>query len=222
MPETFGAIDSESIFDLDQYTMGTPSSGLTWSDEFDDSSLDADWTIFGPPFSTSETTYPGFVYIRQNAAAYEGIRRDWAPGVAQDFGVVACIGGSLVSDGSYIAMKVEDSSNVEQAMIGLQNVSGSLSARSDISAGGATLTALGESILFDKWYIFLRHVQTSNTYLLGVSKDGRSVFRVETGVDATAIAKFSIGIFSASGTSEVTVDWCRAKLDTSGIYGAAP
>ena len=222
MPETFGAVDSESIFDFDQYSMATPASGLTFSDEFDDSSLDAAWTIFGEPFSTSETTFPGFLYIRQNEAAYEGIRRDWAPGTSQDFGVAICIGGALLTDGSFIVMRVEDSSNVDVALIGLQNVSGSLSTRHEVGGGTPSNTALGESVLFDKWYLFLRHVQSTNSYLLGVSKNGHSVFRVENSVDSTTIAKFSIGIHSASGTNEVSIDWCRAKLDTSADYGAVP
>ena len=208
-----------------------PSSGLNAvTDEFDDSSLDGDWTWTTTPAATvSESVYPGWLNLDggTDASSTEHIlRRAFAPGSAA-LSVAARVRFGM-ANGNYsgaIGVGLLDTSDV--VIAGLRMYSDGTSTGSKAhrifygtgagAAGVASGGAMGEQ---DMWFLITK-ADSSTTYTFYFSGNGLNWQFISNSTSGTSVQK--VGILYLADTDsapEGSVDFVRVFDSVTRKIGA--
>lgn len=212
-------------YDPDEY----PTSGLTLSDEFDDSSLDVAWSWDTSPGGTvSESTYPGFLYLTggtDSSGTVRLLRRTFAPGGSTAFSVAAKL-NLAIENGNYnsrLGVRVVDSSD---ATIWAVDVLGDgTTTASDgyriVSTASTWITAATVPLIMAPQYVLFTR-DASNVYKGYASANGIVWQYLGTTTTATTVAKVCIayGVDTDALDDDASVDFVRVFNTVTKKIGA--
>jgi hypothetical protein len=206
-----------------------PTSGTTWTDEFDDSSLDGAWTWDSAPGGTvSESTYPGFLYLTggtDSSATIRLLRRSFSPGGSTAFSVAAKMNVSM-ENGNYsngLGLRILDSSDATLWSILL--CADGTSTASDgyriITTASTWITAATVPMITAPQYLLITR-DASNVYKGYMSVNGIVWQYLGTSTVSTAVAKVAIiyGVDSDALDDDATVDFVRVFTTETKKIGA--
>lgn len=206
-----------------------PTSGTTWTDEFDDSSLDGAWTWDVAPGGTvSESTYPGFLYLTGGTNSTPDLRllrRSFSPGASTAFSVAAKV-SLAIENGNYtalIAIRVLDSSDV--AIWSLAILSDGTATASDgyrvLSTASTWITAATTPMVGAPMYLLFTR-DASDVYKGYISDNGIAWQYVGTTTTASTVAKVAIAyqLDSDALDDDCTIDFVRVFSSATKKIGA--
>lgn len=160
-------------YDPDEY----PSSGLTLSDEFDDSSLDGAWSWDTAPSATvSESAFPGFLHIDGGTDATPNTRhltRSFTPGAAA-FTVVAKVSINAFDANHTIALGIVVRTTAPATLWNVNLVG--YSAATPVSSGHRIITTAATrtaTTMLDRgWFYLMLQRDSSTNYKGYISTNG--------------------------------------------------
>lgn len=217
-----GTLSAEKVIArlADYHPDNYPSSGTTWTDEFEDSSLHADWSWDTAPGGTvSETTFPGFLYLTggtDNAGTVRLLRRAFVPGASTAFSLAAKV-SLAVENGNYntqIGISVVDSSdvNIWQLIIAGDGTATASDGYRVISTASTWITAATVPLITAPKYLLMTR-SAADVYKAFVSDTGMpgNWQYVGTSTVSSTVAKVCVryGIDTDALDDDASVDFVR-------------